>query len=137
MLPTERGHISRGAAREGVRLSCQVKVKQDMTIEVPAEVFDVRRWQCKVRSNDNVATFIKELVLELPPGEAVPFRAGGYIQIECPPGTVDYKDFDIAEEYRPDWDQASICGGTPRPSMSRSCAPTRWPTTRKRRATSC
>ncbi len=104
MLPTERGHISRGAAREGVRLSCQVKVKQDMTIEVPAEVFDVRRWQCKVRSNDNVATFIKELVLELPPGEAVPFRAGGYIQIECPPGTVDYKDFDIAEEYRPDWD---------------------------------
>ena len=108
MLPTERGHISRGAAREGVRLSCQVKVKQDMTIEVPAEVFDVRRWQCKVRSNDNVATFIKELVLELPPGEAVPFRAGGYIQIECPPGTVDYKDFDIAEEYRPDWDRFDL-----------------------------
>ncbi len=108
MLPTERGHISRGAAREGVRLSCQVKVKQDMTIEVPAEVFDVRRWQCTVRSNDNVATFIKELVLELPPGEAVPFRAGGYIQIECPPGTVDYKDFDIAEEYRPDWDRFDL-----------------------------
>ena len=112
MLPTERGHISRGAAREGVRLSCQVKVKQDMTIEVPAEVFDVRRWQCKVRSNDNVATFIKELVLELPPGEAVPFRAGGYIQIECPPGTVDYKDFDIAEEYRPDWDRFDLWGYT-------------------------
>ncbi len=108
MLPTERGHISRGAARAGVRLSCQVKVKQDMTIEVPAEVFDVRRWQCTVRSNDNVATFIKELVLELPPGEAVPFRAGGYIQIECPPGTVDYKDFDIAEEYRPDWDRFDL-----------------------------
>ena len=108
MLPTERGHISRGAAREGVRLSCQVKVKQDMTIEVPAEVFDVRRWQCTVRSNDNVATFIKELVLELPPGEAVPFRAGGYVQIECPPGTVDYKDFDIAEEYRPDWDRFDL-----------------------------
>ena len=108
MLPTERGHISRGAARAGVRLSCQVKVKQDMTIEVPAEVFDVRRWQCAVRSNDNVATFIKELVLELPPGEAVPFRAGGYIQIECPPGTVDYKDFDIADEYRPDWDRFDL-----------------------------
>ena len=108
MLPTERGHISRGAAREGVRLSCQVKVKQDMTIEVPAEVFDVRRWRCTVRSNDNVATFIKELVLELPPGEAVPFRAGGYIQIDCPPGTVDYKDFDIAEEYRPDWDRFDL-----------------------------
>ena len=108
MLPTERSHVSRGAAREGVRLSCQVKVKQDMKIEVPPEVFEVRRWTCKVRSNHNVATFIKELVLELPPGEAVPFRAGGYIQIECPPGTVHYKDFDIEEEYRADWDQFNL-----------------------------
>jgi Na+-transporting NADH:ubiquinone oxidoreductase subunit F len=88
-----------------VRLSCQVKVKQDMKIELPAEIFDIRKWQCKVRSNHNVATFIKELILELPEGEEVPFRAGGYIQIECPPHTVHYKDFDIEEEYRDDWDK--------------------------------
>jgi len=88
ILPTEKGHISRGDAREGCRLSCQVKVKQDMEIEIPAEIFDVKRWKCKVRSNHNVATFIKELVLELPEGEKVPFRAGGYIQIECPPHIV-------------------------------------------------
>ena len=108
MLPTERSHVSRGEARDGVRLSCQVKVKQDMCIAVPTEIFDVRRWHCKVRSNDNVATFIKELVLELPPGDEVPFRAGGYIQIECPPGTVEYKDFDVDEEYRPDWDRFNL-----------------------------
>ena len=75
LLPTEAGHISRKEAREGLRLSCQVKVKEDMKIEVPAEVFDIRKWTCRVRSNENVATFIKELVLELPAGESVPFRA--------------------------------------------------------------
>ncbi len=105
MLPTEKNHITRGEAREGVRLACQVKVKQDLKIEVPPEVFNVRKWRCKVRSNRNVATFIKELVLDLPAGEEVPFRAGGYIQIERPPGTVYYKDFDIDEEYREDWDK--------------------------------
>ena len=105
MLSTETGHINRGEAREGIRLSCQVKVKQDTKIELPPEVFSVRKWRCKVRSNENVATFIKELVLELPPGESVPFRAGGYIQIECPPHTVHYKDFAIEEEYRADWDK--------------------------------
>lgn len=105
ILPTELSHVTRGEAREGCRLSCQVKVKQDMKIEIPAEVFSVRKWQCTVRSNHNVATFIKELVLELPEGEAVPFRAGGYIQIECPPHTVHYKDFEIEEEYREDWDK--------------------------------
>jgi Na+-transporting NADH:ubiquinone oxidoreductase subunit F len=108
LLPTETGHVSRGDAREGVRLSCQVKVKQDMEIEIPAEIFDVQRWKCKVRSNHNVATFIKELVLELPEGESVPFRAGGYIQIECPPHTVDYRNFDIEEEYHADWDQFDV-----------------------------
>lgn len=108
MLPTELGHVSRGEAREGCRLSCQVKVKEDMKIEIPPEIFDVRRWKCKVRSNHNVATFIKELVLELPEGEDVPFRAGGYIQIECPPYSIHYKDFDIEEEYRPDWDQFNL-----------------------------
>ena len=108
ILPTETGHISRGEAREGCRLSCQVKVKEDMEIEIPDEVFGVRRWKCKVRSNENVATFIKELVLELPEGESVPFRAGGYIQIECPPHTVHYKDFDVEEEYHGDWDQFDV-----------------------------
>jgi len=105
ILPTELSHISRGEAREGVRLACQVKVKQDMQIEVEPEVLDVKKWTCKVRSNRNVATFIKELILELPEGEEVPFRAGGYIQIECPPHEVAYKDFDVEEEYRGDWDK--------------------------------
>ncbi len=108
ILPTETSHISRGEARDGVRLSCQVKVKQDMAIELPPEVFSVKQWRCKVRSNHNVATFIKELVLELPEGESVPFRAGGYIQIEAPPSTVNYADFDIEEEYRPDWDKFNL-----------------------------
>jgi len=108
ILPTETGHINRGDAREGCRLSCQVKVKQDMEIEIPAEIFEVKRWKCTVRSNDNVATFIKELVLQLPEGEDVPFRAGGYIQIECPPHEVAYKDFDVAEEYRGDWDHFDV-----------------------------
>jgi len=105
MLPTEISHINRGEAREGCRLACQVKIKGDMQIEVPAEIFDVRKWICKVRSNHNVATFIKELVLELPPGEEVPFRAGGYIQIESPPHIAQYQNFDIDSDYREDWDK--------------------------------
>ena len=108
MLPTEKGFISRGQAREGCRLSCQVKVKNDMRIEVEPEIFSVRKWVCKVRSNENVATFIKELVLELPAGESVPFKAGGYIQIECPPHVVQYKDFEVEEEYRSDWDRFDV-----------------------------
>lgn len=108
LLPTEEGHISRAEARDGVRLSCQVKVKNDMKIQLPAEVFDVKRWTCKVRSNHNVATFIKELILELPEGEEVPFRAGGYIQIEAPPHEVAYKDFDIEPEYRDAWDNFNM-----------------------------
>ena len=108
MLPTEASHISRGEAREGCRLSCQVKVKGDMKIEVEPEVFSVKQWQCKVRSNHNVATFIKELVLELPEGEDVPFRAGGYIQIQCPPHVVNYKDFEVEDAYREDWDKFNM-----------------------------
>lgn len=108
ILPTEKTHISRGEEREGYRLSCQVKVKQNLVIEVPHEVFGVKKWKCKVRSNDNVATFIKELVLELPEGESVPFRAGGYVQIECPPHTVQYKDFSIDPQYHGDWNQFDI-----------------------------
>lgn len=108
LLPTETGHINRKEAREGVRLSCQVKVKQDMKLGIPDEIFNVRKWTCKVRSNDNVATFIKELVLELPEGEGVPFRAGGYIQIEAPPHVADYKDFEIESQYRGDWDRFNM-----------------------------
>ena len=108
ILPTERSHISRGEVRDCVRLSCQVKVKQDLDIEIPPEIFNVRQWQCRVRSNHNVATFIKELVLELPEGEEVPFRAGGYIQIEAPAGTYDYNDYAVEEEYKADWDQFNL-----------------------------
>ncbi len=108
ILPTELSHITRGEAREGCRLSCQVKVKNDIRIRIPAEIFHVRQWTCKVRSNHNVATFIKELVLELPPGEEVPFRAGGYVQIKAPPCTVHFKDFDVEDEYRPDWDRFDL-----------------------------
>ena len=110
MLPTEVSHITRGEEREGCRLSCQVKVKGDMHIELEPEIFSVRKWQCKVQSNHNVATFIKELVLELPEGEAVPFRAGGYIQIECPPHVARYENFDIEDEYRGDWDKFQMWG---------------------------
>jgi Na+-transporting NADH:ubiquinone oxidoreductase subunit F len=108
ILPTERSHISKREACDGHRLSCQVAIKQDMKIEVPPEVFETKKWQCTVRSNNNVATFIKELVLELPEGEDVGFKAGGYIQIECPPHKVAYKDFDIEEEYHEDWDKFNI-----------------------------
>lgn len=108
ILPTERTHISRREAREGCRLSCQVAVKQDMRVEVPPEAFETKKWHCKVRSNHNVATFIKEFVLDLPPGEEVGFKSGGYIQIECPPHEIAYKDFDIEEEYRADWDKYDV-----------------------------
>ncbi len=129
MLPTELNHISRGEAREGCRLSCQVKVKGDMKIEIPAEVFSVRRWKCTVRSNRNVATFIKEFVLELPAGEEVPFRAGGYVQIECPPYRASFKDFDIETEYRGDWDKfnlwkiESVCSETVQRAYSMASYP--------------
>ena len=108
ILPTEQGHISKREASCGDRLSCQVAVKQDMQIEVPEEVFGVRKWRCKVRSNDNVATFIKELILELPEGEDVNFRAGGYIQIEAPKYSLSYKDFEVDKQYHEDWDRFKI-----------------------------
>ena len=108
ILATETGHISRREAREGTRLSCQVAVKRDMQIEVPAEVFETSRWECTVRSNHNVATFIKELVLELPEGEEVGFQPGGYIQIEVPPHELSYSTFDIEEEYHEDWDRFGL-----------------------------
>ncbi|MEM9411407.1 MAG: NADH:ubiquinone reductase (Na(+)-transporting) subunit F [Planctomycetota bacterium] len=108
ILETEKGHINKKMEREGCRLSCQVAVKQDMKVEVPEEAFETKKWECTVRSNHNVATFIKELVLELPEGEDVAFKAGGYIQIEAPPHVLEYKDFDIEEEYREDWDKYDV-----------------------------
>ena len=108
MLPTERAHFTRREEKEGWRLSCQVAVKQDMKIEVPEEVFGVKKWECTVVSNDNVATFIKELVLQLPDGEVVDFRAGGYVQLESPPYDVSFKDFSIADKYREDWDKHNL-----------------------------
>ncbi len=108
ILPTEESHITKREAACGDRLSCQVAVKQDMEIEVPEEVFGVKKWECTVVSNDNVATFIKALVLKLPEGEDVNFRAGGYIQIEAPPHKLSYKDFDVAPEYREDWDKFNL-----------------------------
>ena len=105
MLPTEEGHFNRREASEGWRLSCQTAVKQDMEIQVPEEVFGVKQWETTVASNDNVATFIKELVLNLPEGESVDFRAGGYVQLEAPAHKVDFSNFDIGEEYRGDWER--------------------------------
>ncbi|MDU1061461.1 MAG: NADH:ubiquinone reductase (Na(+)-transporting) subunit F [Leclercia adecarboxylata] len=108
ILPTELSHISKREAKEGCRLACQVAVRQNMKIELPEEIFGVKKWQCEVISNDNKATFIKELKLRVPDGEDVPFRAGGYIQIECPEHTVAYKDFDVPEEYRGDWNKFNL-----------------------------
>ncbi len=103
ILPTEEGHITKREAKEGCRLACQVAVKQDMDIEVEDEIFGVQQWECEVISNDNKATFIKELKLQIPNGESVPFKAGGYIQIEAPAHHVKYSDFDIDDQYRGDW----------------------------------
>jgi len=108
MLPTEAGHFTRGQSRDNWRLSCQVTVKQDMQIQVDPEFFGVKQWECEVVSNDNVATFIKELVLKIPEGESVDFRAGGYVQLEVPPHEIHYKDFDIGEEYRGDWEKFGL-----------------------------
>jgi Na+-transporting NADH:ubiquinone oxidoreductase subunit F len=118
MLPTEESHFTRREANDGWRLSCQTPVKHDMKIRVPEEVFGVKQWECTVESNPNVATFIKELTLRLPEGEDCGFRAGGYVQLECPPHHVKYSDFDIEEEYRGDWERfkffehESICTET-------------------------
>ena len=108
ILATELAHITKRESREGDRLACQVAVKQDMQVEVPPEVFETKKWVCKVKSNDSVSNFIKELILELPEGEEVDFKAGGYIQIDVPPHELSYKDFDIPEAFRPEWDKRNL-----------------------------
>lgn len=110
ILPTELSHITKREAKEGYRLACQVNVKSSMDVELPEEIFGVKKWECTVISNDNKATFIKELKLQIPEGEEVPFRAGGYIQIEAPAHTVRYEDYKalIDEEYHEDWNKFNL-----------------------------
>ena len=105
ILPTEISHFSRSEIQDDYRLACQVKVKSDMEIKIPDEIFSIKKWECTVRSNDNVATFIKELVLELPDGEILDFQSGGYIQIDVPEYKLQYSEFDIEKEYHGDWDK--------------------------------
>ena len=108
ILATETSLINRRDAAQHYRLSCQVTVKQDMRVRVPDEVFGVRRIDCEVVSNNNVASFIKELVLALPDGEELEFKAGGYIQIDCPPHQLSYSGFDIDERFRDEWDRYNL-----------------------------
>jgi Na+-transporting NADH:ubiquinone oxidoreductase subunit F len=117
VLPTEEGHLSRGEKLGNVRLSCQVKVKQDMQVRIPDEIFGIKKWECEVVSNYNVATFIKEFVVKLPEGETLDFEAGGYIQIDVPAIEVDFKDMDITahpddhpnpNEFQGDWDKFGL-----------------------------
>jgi len=108
ILATELSHISKREAAHGERLACQVSIKHNMNIEVEDSVFGVKKWECTVKSNHNVATFIKELVLELPKGEEIKYRAGGYIQIECPEHVSKYSDFDVAERFRDDWNKFNL-----------------------------
>ncbi len=103
ILPTELASIRPAEAKRGLRLACQVPVKRDLKIRIPPEMLETRKWSCRVRSNRNVATFIKELVLDLPPDEAVNFKPGGYIQVEVPPHALNYKSFDIDEKFLGDW----------------------------------
>jgi Na+-transporting NADH:ubiquinone oxidoreductase subunit F len=104
-LPVELSHLNKRDVRDGWRLGCQVAVKQNLKIEVPQEFLGVKRWECTVVSNHNVATFIKELVVALPEGEVVNFRAGGFVQLECPPHDIKFSDFAIEPEYRADWEK--------------------------------
>jgi Na+-transporting NADH:ubiquinone oxidoreductase subunit F len=108
LLPTEATLISKREARAGERLACQLSVFENLEIHVPEEVFGVRKWECTVRTNRNVATFIKELVLELPQGETLEFEAGGYVQLECPPHDLSYRTMAIDGEYRMDWERYGL-----------------------------
>ena len=105
ILPTEISHFSRTEIKDNFRLACQVKVKGDMEVKIPDEIFSIKKWECTVRSNNNVATFIKELILELPKGEILNFESGGYIQIDIPEYKLQYSEFDIENEYHDDWDK--------------------------------
>lgn len=108
ILPTEKAHINRKEARDHTRLACQVKVKDNLDIHVPDEIFSIKQFSGTVTSNDNVATFIKYLNWNIDNGEILKFKAGGYVQLSVPEGTYDFKDFDIGEEYKADWDKFGL-----------------------------
>ncbi len=108
ILPTEEGYFTRKQVQENWRLACQVKVRNDMQIKVPEEIFGIKKWECEVVSNHNVATYIKEFVVKLPPGETLHFESGGYIQIDVPAIEVDFKDMDVEEQFKPEWDQYNM-----------------------------
>lgn len=108
ILPTELNHITKREARNGERLACQVTVKSPLRIEIPVEIFGIRQWNCKVVSNQNVSTFIKELKLALPENQHIDFRAGGYIMLESPPHNIYFRDFDIPDLYRQDWETLGL-----------------------------
>ncbi|MBS2212901.1 NADH:ubiquinone reductase (Na(+)-transporting) subunit F [Carboxylicivirga mesophila] len=105
ILPTETGYFTRKEQANNWRLACQVKVKEDMTMQIPQEVMGIKKWECEVVSNDGQATFIKEFVVKLPEGEILDFKSGGYIQIDVPKIDVDFKDMDIEDEYRGEWEK--------------------------------
>jgi Na+-transporting NADH:ubiquinone oxidoreductase subunit F len=108
ILPTEVGYFTRKEIQDKWRLSCQVKVKQDLKIQIPKEIFGIKKWECEVVSNDNVATFIKEFVVRLPEGEELDFQSGGYIQIDVPACEVDFKDIEVQDKFRDDWDKLKM-----------------------------
>lgn len=108
ILPTEVGFFTRKQIHDNWRLGCQVKVRESMNIEIPKEVFGIKKWECEVVSNDNVATFIKEFVVKLPEGEVLDFTSGGYIQIDVPKIDVDFRTMDVQPEYREDWDKLKM-----------------------------
>lgn len=111
ILPTELGHISRRMAKDHWRLSCQVKVREDMEIGVPEEIFSIKKWECEVISNENVATFIKEFVVRLPEGEMLDFEPGGYIQIDVPEYEIEYgRDITVQDKYRREWERLGLYG---------------------------
>lgn len=108
ILPSEQGFFTRKEQGDHWRLACQVKVRNDMKVQVPAAVFGIRKWECEVVSSRNVATFIREFVVKLPEGEKLNFRSGGYIQIDVPACTVDYKDIEVAEPYKSEWERMKM-----------------------------
>ncbi len=105
ILPTETGFFTRKEQQNNWRLGCQVKIRDDMKIQIPEEVMGIKKWECEVISNDNVATFIKEFKVRLPEGETMDFRSGGYIQIDVPKIEVNFKDFEVKEQFRDEWDK--------------------------------
>jgi len=129
ILPTERAHIDRRDARLGMRLACQLTVKEDLALELPPEVLAARQWECTVRSNRNVATFIKEMILALPEGEPIDFESGGYIQIHVPPHDVSFGAFDVAERFRDEWDRQELWGLRSRldAGITRAYSMANWP----------